>query len=99
MSQKPKIEWSKHRKVTGSFEQAMEAGMTPIQREVFIFVDEWWKKYGFSPSLRDVAYLRGKSLTSTSRVVKRLIKLGVLKKVSGMGRTIRPTYINFRTLE
>lgn len=83
-----------------TFEECMEMDMTPVQREVFLIVDEWWKKFGYSPALKDIAYQRGvTSLASTRKVVNRLIALGALKKLEGKHRTIRPVYINFRTLE
>ena len=81
-------------------EECMEVEMSPKQREVFLIVDEFWEKYGYSPSLRDISYMRGRmGLGNTKRIVDRLVKLGVLKKMEGMGRTIRPTYIQFRNLE
>ena len=70
--------------------------MSPAQRDVFLIVDEYWKRYGCSPTLREIAYLRGKM---GMRNTQRLVELGVLKKVSRRGRTIRPVYINFRNLE
>ena len=83
-----------------SYEQCMEVRMSPVQREVFLIVDEWWKKYGFSPSLRDIANQRGKmSMSNTSKIISRLVDIGVIKKVDRRGRTIRPVYINFRNLE
>ena len=89
----------KMRKVWGERGE-LEEKMSPAQREVFLVVDEWWKKYGFAPTLRDIAYVRGKmGLGSTKRIVDRLVELGVIKKVKGAGRTIRPVYINFRNLE
>jgi hypothetical protein len=36
---------------------------------------------------------------NTAEIIKRLVKLGVLKKVAGSGRSVRPVYINFRNLE
>lgn len=85
---------------TPTFEECLEMGMTPVQREVFLIVDEWWKKFGYSPALKDIAYQRGTtSLASTRKIVNRLIDLGALKKLEGKHRTIRPVYINFRTLE
>jgi len=87
-------------KVLPTFEDCLEAGMTPVQKEVFLIVDEWWKKFGYSPALKDIAYQRGtSSLANTRNIVNRLIDLGVLKKLEGKHRTIRPVYINFRTLE
>jgi hypothetical protein len=80
--------------------QCMEMIMSPAQREVFLVIDEWWKKYGHSPSLRDIAYVRGKmGLGNTQKIVNRLVLLGVIKKIDKLGRTIRPVYINFKTLE
>jgi SOS-response transcriptional repressor LexA len=83
-----------------TYEESMEAGMSPMQKEVFIVIDEWWKRHGFSPSLRDIAYVRGKpGIGSTKNIVDRLVKLGVIKKLDKAGRTIRPAYINFKHLK
>ena len=74
--------------------------MSPAQKEVFLVIDEWWKRYGYSPTIREIAQVRGKmGLGNTQKIVDRLVKLGVLKKLEGAGRTIRPVYINFRNLE
>lgn len=74
--------------------------MTPAQREVFLIVDEWWKQKGFGPSIRDICELRGKGgMGNTSEIIGRLVKLGVLKKVKGAVRSVRPVYIQFRYLE
>lgn len=84
----------------GSYEGCMERIVSPAQKEVFLIVDEFWKRYGFSPTVREIAYLRGKmGMKNTQRLVDRLVELGVLKKVRKLGRTIRPVYINFRNLE
>lgn len=81
-------------------QECMEMEMSPVQREVFLIVDEWWKMYGYSPSIRDIAYQRGKSgLGNTMDIVNKLVRLGVLKKINGGGRSIRPVYINFKALE
>ena len=74
--------------------------MSPAQKEVFLAIDEWWKRYGFSPTLRDIAYVRGKmGIGSTKRIVDRLVQLGVVKKMDGVGRTIRPAWVNYRNLK
>ena len=78
----------------------MGVGMTEVQREVFLYIDEYWKQYGYGPSIRDICEYRKKpGLSNTVKIVDRLVKLGVLKRVRGMGRSVRPVYINFRTLE
>ena len=80
--------------------KCMEMEMSPAQKEVFLVIDEWWKRYGYSPTIRDIAYVRGKmGLGNTMKIVDRLVLLGVIKKIDGLGRTIRPVYINFRNLE
>jgi SOS-response transcriptional repressor LexA len=90
----------RNEKIRKSYEECMESGMSPAQKEVFLVIDEWWKRYGYSPSIRDIAYVRGKmGLASTHKIVERLVKLKVIKKMDGAGRTIRPTYIQFRNLE
>ncbi len=83
-----------------TFAECLEVGMTPAQKEVFLVVDEWWKQYGFGPSIRDICEIRKKGgMGNTSEIINRLVKLGVLKKVKGSGRSVRPVYVNFRTLE
>jgi SOS-response transcriptional repressor LexA len=83
-----------------SYEECMEINMSPAQNEVFLVIDEWWKKYHYAPTLRDIAYIRGKmGLANTKRLVDRLVDLGVVKKIEKRGRTVRPVYINFRNLE
>jgi hypothetical protein len=78
----------------------MEAGMSPAQKEVFMVIDAWWERYGFSPTLRDIAYVRGKmGIGSTKRIVDRLVELGVIKKMDGVGRTIRPAWVNYKNLK
>ena len=94
------IEQSPMRKMGMKYEECLEVGMTPDQKTVFLIVDEWWKRFGYSPTLRDIAQMRGKSgLGNTQRIVTRLVELGVLKRLKKRGRTIRPVYINFRNLE
>lgn len=83
-----------------SFEECVEKDMTPAQKEVFLVVDEWWKQYGFGPSIRDICEIRKKGgMGNTAEIINRLVKLGVLKKVKGSGRSVRPVYIQFRNLE
>lgn len=84
----------------GGVKEELEGGMSPAQREVFLVIDEWWKKYGYAPSLRDIAYVRGKmGLGNTKEIVDRLVELGALKRLEGRRRSVRPVYVNFRNLE
>lgn len=80
-------------------EECLEMGMTPAQREVFIVIDEWWKRYGYGPSIRDICTVRNKKgMGNTKDIIDRLVRLGVLKKLAGSGRSVRPVYLNFRNL-
>ena len=83
---------------TEEYVKGME--MTPVQKEVFLYIDEYWKRFGFAPSYREIAEFRKKgSIGNIHSTIQRLVKLGVLKHVKGMSRTVRPVYINFRDLE
>jgi len=74
--------------------------MSPVQRDVFILIDEFWKKFQYSPTIRELAILRGKmGIGNTKRIVDQLERIGAIKKVDRRGRTIRPVYINFRNLD
>lgn len=95
-----RVQQSDLRRVYSSFEEVMEMGMTPAQKEVFLVIDEFWKKYGYSPSINEIAYVRGKmGIGNTHKIVNRLVELGAVKKVKGMARSIRPVYINFKNME
>jgi hypothetical protein len=92
--------WGVYFLKNSTYEECVERIMSPAQGEVFRIVDEYWKMYGHSPTLQIIADQRGKmGLGNTKKLVDRLVKLGVLKKVDGMHRTIRPVYINFRKVE
>ena len=83
-----------------TYEECLGVGMTPAQKEVFLVIDEWCKRYGFGPSIRDICRIRGKAgMGNTSEIIARLVKLGVLKRVKGSYRSVRPVYIQFRNLE
>lgn len=74
--------------------------MTPAQKEIFLVIDEFWKKYGFAPSVKDVMYITGeKGAGNVSRKMRRLIDLGVCKGIKGKQRTIRPAGLRVRTIE
>ena len=81
-------------------EECLEVIVTLAQREVFLIIDEWWKKFGYGPSVRDICDLRGKTgMGNTTEIIGRLVRLGVLKKVKGRDRSVRPVYINFKNLD
>ncbi len=78
----------------------MEKEMTPAQKEIFVVIDEFWKKFGFGPSIDDVMRITGeKGRGNVSRKMNALVRLGVCKGVKGRARTIRPAYLRVRDIE
>lgn len=73
--------------------------MTPAQKEIFLIVDEYWKNFGYGPTIDDVMRLTGeKGRGNVARKMKTLIEIGVCKGVSGKARSIRPAYIRLRDI-
>ena len=74
--------------------------MTPAQKEIFIVIDEWWKTFGFGPSIDDVMRVTGeKSRSNVSRKMWLLVDLGVCRGVPRKARSIRPVGMRVRTVE
>jgi SOS-response transcriptional repressor LexA len=74
--------------------------MTPAQKTIYMVIDEYWKKYGYGPSVDDVMYLSGEmGRGNVSRKMWRLVDLGVCKGIKGTARSIRPAYIKIRDIE
>jgi len=73
--------------------------MTPAQREIFLVIDEWWKKFGFGPSVDDVMRVTGaKGRGNVARKMNKLVKLGICKAVPRQPRSIRPSYLKVRQI-
>jgi SOS-response transcriptional repressor LexA len=82
-----------------SFEECVEKDMTPAQREVFLCIDEWWKKYGFGPTIDEVMLVTGdKGRGNVARKMKALMDLGICKGIPRRARTIRPAYLRVRDI-
>jgi hypothetical protein len=78
----------------------MERLMTPKQKMIFLCVDEYWKRFGYGPSIDDIMRLTGdRGRGNVNRVLKKLCVLGVCKRVPNTARSVRPVYINFRKIE
>lgn len=74
--------------------------MTPAQKEIFLIVDEFWRNYGFGPTIDDIMRLTGeKGRGNVSRKMGILIDIGVCKGIKGRARSIRPVGLRVRNLE
>lgn len=74
--------------------------MTPAQRDLYLVIDEWWKKFGYGPSVDDLmTVLNVKGRGNVHRKMKRLVALGYCKYIKGAARTIRPSYLRIRNIE
>lgn len=74
--------------------------MTPRQKEIYMIIDEWWKMYGFGPSIDDVmGQANAKGRGNINRIMRQLIRLGMCKGLPNRARSIRPSYIRVRDIE
>lgn len=74
--------------------------MTPAQKEIYMVIDEYWKKFGFGPSIDDIMYMTGeKGRGNVQRKMWALVDLGVCKGSKNRARSIRPSYLRVRDIE
>ena len=74
--------------------------VTEAQQVIYMVIDEFWKRYGFGPSVDDVMRLTGeKSRGNVSRKMWRLVDLGVCKGTRRRARSIRPAYMRVYSVE
>ena len=33
--------------------------MTPVQKEIYLVIEEWWARYGFGPTIDDIMHITG----------------------------------------
>ncbi len=74
--------------------------MTPALKQTYMVIDEWWKKYGYAPSIDEIMFITGeKGRGNVSRKIQMLIRLGVCKGIPGRARTVRPSYMRVHKIE
>jgi SOS-response transcriptional repressor LexA len=82
------------------FEDALLIPMTEKQKQVFLVIDEWWKRFGFGPSVDDIMSITGdKSRGSVNKCMQRLCDLGICRRVPRRARSIRPVYVKVREIQ
>ena len=63
-------------------------------------IDEWWKRFGFGPSIDDVMSITGdRGRGNVARTMKCLCDLGHCKRTPRRARSIRPSYIRIRNID
>jgi len=73
--------------------------MSPAQKEIFLIIDEYWKNFGYGPTIDDIMRLTGeKGRGNVSRKMKTLIEIGVCKGLTSRSRSIRPAYLRIKDL-
>ncbi len=74
--------------------------MTPALKQTYMVIDEWWKKYGYAPSIDEIMFITGeRGRGNVSRKIQMLIRLGVCKGIPGRARTVRPSYMRVHKIE
>lgn len=76
-----------------------EVAMTSRQHEIYMVIEEWWKKFGFGPSIDDIMSITGdKSRANVHRMILRLCEEGACKRTPNRDRSVRPAWMKFRNL-
>lgn len=74
--------------------------MTPKQKDVYVVIDEFWKRFGYGPSIDDIMYMTGdRGRGNVHRVIKILCDTGICKRTRGRARSVRPSYLRVRDIE
>lgn len=86
-------------KVKNNFCKNLEVDMTERQKEIYMVIEEWWKKFGFGPSIDDIMSITGdKSRANVHRMILRLCEEGACKRTPNRDRSVRPAWMKFRNL-
>jgi len=73
--------------------------MSPAQKEIFLIIDEYWKNFGYGPTIDDIMRTTGeKGRGNVSRKMKTLIEIGICKGLTNRSRSIRPAYLRIKDL-
>ena len=63
--------------------------LTDKQKEMIDFIKKYINNYGYSPTIRELAYVLGKSVGSVHPMLKKLKAKGVITYNEKMSRTIK----------
>ena len=82
-----------------TYDACIGACMTEKQRTVFLVIDEYWRNFGYGPSIDDIMFHTGdRGRGNVHRVVKKLCDLGICRRAKNSARSVRPSYLKLRNL-
>jgi len=64
------------------------ANLTKAQSEVLRWIERHQRRYGFTPSVREIAAGMGKGVTTIQYHIHNLVDRGAIKKPAGVHRSI-----------
>jgi SOS-response transcriptional repressor LexA len=71
--------------------------MTPAQKDIYIVIEEFWKMYGYGPSINEILSLsQRKGRGNVQRIISRLVELGHCNRIPNLARTVRPKGLRIR---
>ena len=74
--------------------------MTEKQSLVYQVIDEWWKRFGFAPSIDDIMEQTGaKGRGNIHRIMQQLCDAGYCKRLPKRARSIKPSYLKVHQLD
>ena len=72
--------------------------MTPVQKEIYMIIEEFWKDYGYGPSIDEILMMTGKTgRGNIQRIIKRLCEAGHCVRLPNLARTVRPKGLRIRS--
>jgi SOS-response transcriptional repressor LexA len=68
-----------------------EDRMTPTQRDIYNVIHDFWKDYGYGPSIDDILLISNrKGRGNIQRIISRLVQEGHCVRLPHQPRTVRP---------
>jgi SOS-response transcriptional repressor LexA len=73
--------------------------MTEKQKTIYLVIDEYWKKFGYGPTIDDVMSMTGdRGRGNVHRTMKKLVQMGACKKLAHSARSIRPSHVKYKNI-
>ena len=63
--------------------------LTPTQHTVLAFIERHIRRYGYAPTVRELAEKTGRSRTAAQYLIEQLIEKGYLEREAGKARHLK----------